>query len=814
MRTSGATADESFRRQRRAALAAHPTQIGIDHVTVSPAAESDCRELTLHMVPAAASSNKHSVLGDVATGNVTVISLSDGGARLQVLKVEHPGSGGARLLITVGAGSGDPGLLQSPCCQLELTGVANLDPIFSQVRFSFALDTPLPFESDQLLPAAPVAASPPAISYLARDFASFRELILERLTVLMPEWRERSPADGMVTVAEAIADAADQLSYFQDAAATEAYLGTARRRISVRRHARLLGYQMHEGCNARTWVQVQVSGTAPLPKGTRLLTEVGGRPLLVPESELPQVLVEGALVFETLHEASLFAEHNELTFYTWGAGELTLPVGATRATLAGALPKLAAGDVLVLAARIDPHTGRQDDADPELCHAVRLRRVTVTEDALGDQLDGSATEITEIEWYEEDALPFALTISTRIDGQPFAASVALGNLVLADHGQSIAEERLAPVEQSAGRRYRPRLARRNLTHRVPYDHATACRRGAGRALVQDPGQALPALTLTGDGGDWRLHGDLLAGNRMTRGCVVEMEGDGSARLRFGDGICGRAPAAGSVLNASYRVGNGSIGNLGRHSLGHVVVREATPPIIGVGNPLPATGGCDPEPLQQVRLSAPLCLSDSDSGSPTSRLTSLALSHPQVELAATSMRWTGSWYTLVVGVKLYGGGSLDQTIIAELAALLEDSRMAGWELEIAPLQLVGLDIAMTVTAAPTCVAATVEQELLETFSDRELGDGRRGFFHPAKLGLGEPVYLSRVIATTLAVPGVVAVDYDDQPPKPNRFRRFGQPARGEVAAGRIRMRRLELPRVRNHPQLPEQGRIRFFMQAGR
>ena len=47
------------------------------------------------------------------------------------------------------------------------------------------------------------------------------------------------------------------MSYFQDAVATEAYLGTARRRASVRRHARMLDYPMHEGVNARVWVAVR-----------------------------------------------------------------------------------------------------------------------------------------------------------------------------------------------------------------------------------------------------------------------------------------------------------------------------------------------------------------------------------------------------------------------------------------------------------------------------------------------------------------------------------------------------------------------------
>src|SRR6185295_7196447 len=51
----------------------------------------------------------------------------------------------------------------------------------------------------------------------------------------------------------------DYLSYYQDAVATEAYLETARQRISVRRHAQLVDYHLHEGCNARAWLAVTAS---------------------------------------------------------------------------------------------------------------------------------------------------------------------------------------------------------------------------------------------------------------------------------------------------------------------------------------------------------------------------------------------------------------------------------------------------------------------------------------------------------------------------------------------------------------------------
>jgi hypothetical protein len=46
-----------------------------------------------------------------------------------------------------------------------------------------------------------------------------------------------------VALVETLAYVGDHLSYTQDAVATEAYLGTARRRTSLRRHARLLDYR-------------------------------------------------------------------------------------------------------------------------------------------------------------------------------------------------------------------------------------------------------------------------------------------------------------------------------------------------------------------------------------------------------------------------------------------------------------------------------------------------------------------------------------------------------------------------------------------
>src|SRR5262249_43121901 len=82
-------------------------------------------------------------------------------------------------------------------------------------------------------------------------------------------------------------------------------------------------------------------------------------------------------------------------------------------------------------------------------HVVRLTSVLPTPPAtLTDPLTNAA--ITEIAWGLEDALPFPLCISAVTDEAHGAktltgVSVARGNLVLADHGRTLASEQLGSV---------------------------------------------------------------------------------------------------------------------------------------------------------------------------------------------------------------------------------------------------------------------------------------------------------------------------------------------------------------------------------
>ena len=132
--------------------------------------------------------------------------------------------------------------------------MTGFDPLYSKVKFSFKGGCPTGLDCLPQRACPPPQRSQPEINYLAKDYDSFRQLILDRMALIMPAWQETHEPDMGVALVELLAYAGDYLSYYQDAVATEAYLGTARRRISVRRHLRLIDYAMHEGCNARAWL--------------------------------------------------------------------------------------------------------------------------------------------------------------------------------------------------------------------------------------------------------------------------------------------------------------------------------------------------------------------------------------------------------------------------------------------------------------------------------------------------------------------------------------------------------------------------------
>ncbi len=719
--------------------------------------------------------------------------------------------------------------------------------MLSTVAFSFKVECPSPYDCAEALACPPERREAPQIDYLAKDYQSFRRLMLDRLSLLVPGWTERSAADLGVALVELLAYAADNLSYRQDVIAGEAYLSTARQRVSVRRHARLVDYFMHEGCNARAFVHFEVTdqGVA-LPRGTQLLTRVPGLPSVVePASRaLRDAIAGGARVFETGHDAVLDDRLNRFSFYGWGDAACCLVRGATRASLRDHHPLLAPGTILVLEEVASPTTFAQADADRTHRWAVRLTEVSLTEDPSGQLFDeppadglpvDGPVDVTEIAWDAADALPFPLCLSVA-ERPGLEVSVALGNIVLADHGMAVAGEPLGAVPDPwlklappapAGccgeteavpvpPRFRPALAKAPLTHGFDLDDLLAVPVAADEAwwpasalLSIEPGAATPRIELAGTLGSitepWRPRRDLLDSGAADPHFVVEVENSGRARLRFGDDDRGKRPDPGTAFAAAYRVGNGEAGNVGAEAITHVVTTIDA--FDGVRNPMPAAGGVEPEDVEAVRRDAPQAFRTQERAVTAADYAAAAERRPDVQRAAATFRWTGSWHTVFVTPDRFGGGPVDAAFGTRLRRHLERFRMAGYDLEVTAPRYVPLDIALHICVAEGYFRSDVRRAVERVLSSRVLPDGALGLFHPDNFTFGQPVYLSRVVAAAQAVEGVDSVRAD-------RFQRMTDSDPVSLAEGVVPIGGLEIAQLANNPNFRERGRLELGVGGGK
>ncbi|MFJ1873388.1 putative baseplate assembly protein [Streptomyces chartreusis] len=337
------------------------------------------------------------------------------------------------------------------------------------------------------------------------------------------------------------------------------------------------------------------------------------------------------------------------------------------------------------------------------------------------------------------------------------------------------------------------------------------RGSATAALDQDPRRALPAVRLrAGDDETWEPRRDLLDSGLRDRHFVGELEDDGRLTLRFGDGRHGARPTPGSRLAAHYRLGGGIAGNVGAEAINHLVVQSdcSPPPAAVVRNPLPAVGGTEPEPVEQVRQLAPLDLRRTRLRAVTAEdYAALAGALPGVQRAAAELRWTGSVQEAHIAVDAQGTGTPSADLLASVEQALEPYRRIGHDLVVGAARLVPLDIALTVCAAPGHQHGQILAELYRVLGSGVLGNGVRGFFHPDALTFGEPVRLSRLVAVAAAVPGVESVQV-------TRLRRLFEPDRGEREDGVLRLGPLEIATCDNDPDRPENGRLAISLGGAR
>lgn len=751
-------------------------------------------------------------------GRVQVTAVASGGTNTLRLTVQPIGDYST---YTLALRDPDPG-------KPPQTPYPGIDPILAEIDFKFRpgcfnLNCAPDFAQGEARPAEPT------IDYLAKDYDSFKHVLIGAMQERVPDWKPTSEADLDQVVIDLIAADADETSDFQDRVTNEANLATARKRVSLARHARLMDYHIHQGNQATTWLALQVTSDVALPAGLGAWT---GDDWKAPESR----------IFLSQEDRSCFAWLNALALYHWDGLVTALEAGATEADLklpAGLDPgsetdadqlrdlfRSGAVPHLLVQQRLNPETGTTNGRD---VHARQLLALLEGPAAAESVFDPAAGEwFVRVHWRNEDALVRRYCFLVKCPGEPWSDQAALfhGNLVRAAHGRphlTVFRAPGAPLATASPDTF--------LVTGEAYYETTKW--GALCRVPQSPlsyrktppdGERPPVSSLSvsvgGFGSPWQEVSDLIESESDDEHYIVETDEYRVSRIRFGNDANGRALPPNAVVTCHYQVGQGEDGNVGADALTRFDT-VAHPEISALWNPFDVVDGRQPElPAEIVRRVPEAYRARQLRAVTLEDYVKRAEELPMVAHAAARYAWTGSFRTVRIAIDPKGTTELPDATRRQIAAYLDAVRLIGEDLEVRKAQYVPLDIKLGLCANPQYWPADLDAVLQQEFSDGYTTDGRPGLFHPDRWTFGQPLYASQLIGRALAVPGVERV----LSASIKRFHALSGPSLVTVTLApedvplsvveKLEVDAFEIIEVANDPDRLERGRIQFDIQGGR
>lgn len=279
-------------------------------------------------------------------------------------------------------------------------------------------------------------------------------------------------------------------------------------------------------------------------------------------------------------------------------------------------------------------------------------------------------------------------------------------------------------------------------------------------LKQPPLTYVPAPTAAGarstlsvfvDGVAWQRVDDLIEAGPLDRSYLLRSDEAGATRVVFGDGVHGAIPPTGTEnITATYRSGIGLGGNLGS---GRITLLTTKPlGVTEVTNPIPATGGADPEGRDVIRENAPLSVQALD------RLVSVAdhQSFAQVfaGIGSSDAHALSDGARQVVHVTVAGiaDAPIDPSsdLVRNLTAALVELGDPALAVQVAVRRLRLLVISARVRIDPDRRWSDVEPALRSALIEA---------FGPARARIGRPLAQAAVLAVMQGVPGVRYADLD-------------------------------------------------------
>jgi predicted phage baseplate assembly protein len=250
---------------------------------------------------------------------------------------------------------------------------------------------------------------------------------------------------------------------------------------------------------------------------------------------------------------------------------------------------------------------------------------------------------------------------------------------------------------------------------------------------------------------WREQESLLEDGPTDHVYTTSADDGEKVTVTFGDGVRGaRLPTGSENVKAIYRVGIGRAGNVSAEQISLLATRPLG--VKAVVNPLEASGGADPDDRDSARRNVPLGATALGRLVSVQDYADLARTFAGIGKASAARRAVGRRRLVHLTVAGAEGVPIDQTseLYKNLVAALHDFGDPSEAVEVKVARRLLILIAAHVFLAPDYLWEGVEPKVRAALEDAFAFDRR---------DLGQPVFLSEVIALIQGVQGVLYVRVD-------------------------------------------------------
>ena len=309
---------------------------------------------------------------------------------------------------------------------------------------------------------------------------------------------------------------------------------------------------------------------------------------------------------------------------------------------------------------------------------------------------------------------------------------AFGNVITATRGESVLNEKMGSGNAAlANQTFK--LKKKPLTYHLS-------------PTAENDSGVKNSLTIYVDGIKWTEVVNFYGKTANEQIYIVRQNDEGESVITFGDGIRGqRLPSGVDNIICNYRFGaEGAVPPAGS-------INQISKPVKGlqsVKNVLAAYGGADAEDAENLRTYAPKSALILGRVVSMDDMEALAASFPGVEAVQTEWRWDKIKQRTTAHIYYIGDASLSPSISQKLRSYADPTTPITVENAQAKSLSISLNVKIDAKYLEKEVTATLRNALL---------DSKTGIFAHGNIGIGKPIFRSKIFEAVLKIEGTISVN---------------------------------------------------------